>query len=369
MILSLLQENLLKALSRTSRIITPKAQLPILQNALLSTEGGQLRVTTTNLESMESVWVGAKIDKEGSLCVPARLLTEFVMTLPQDTLRLVAKEGSMVVSSGRTTAAIPSTPGTEFPPVSTQKKTVVATLHKDTLCGALSLVLFAAATDEGRPLLTGVKIRSEEDGVLLAATDGYRLSVKRVALAFKQDLDLVVPARPLSEVVKTALEEKEADSLSFWQNNDGQLSFQIGDTELITRVIDGEYPNFDKIIPKSFTTRTCLEKEALLHAVKSAAIFARDGANIVRFAIDGQRVVISAATPQQGESRVEVGAQVDGDGGEIAFNGRFLLEFLSIFPGTEILFEMTGALAPGVFRPVKDDSFSHIIMPIRTSSS
>lgn len=366
MIISLLQENLLRALTATSRTLTTKAQLPVLQNALLSTEDGQLRVTTTNLETTESVWVGAKIDKEGSLCVPARLLTEFVMTLSRDTVRLSAKEGSLVVVCGMATATIPGLPASEFPPPPTQKQAKETTLPKEEFCRALSLVLFAAATDEGRPLLTGVKIRSEEEGVLFAATDGYRLSVTRVKLKLAQDVDMVIPARALSEVVKLAQEEKDEDKILLSQTEENQLIFRVGDTQVVTRLVDGEYPGFDKIIPKSFTTRVHTEKETLLRAVKSTAIFARDNANIVRFSAEGQKVIVSAATALVGENRVEIDAQVDGEGGDIAFNSRFLLEFLANYPEPELLFEMTGSLNPGVFRPIKDDSFLHIIMPIRT---
>lgn len=364
---SILQENLLRALARTSRILTSKTRLPVLQNLLLFTEDGQLRITAANLETTESVWAGAKIDKEGGLCVPARLFTELVMTLPADTVRLVVKEGSLVVSCGKTQATVAGTPATEFPQPST-KKQKGSGIEKDAFVGALSLVLYAAAADEGRPLLTGAKLTSIEDGVQVAATDGYRLSVKTVKLSIRQNLDLVVPARALSEVVKVAIEEKEAVSVEFAQNPDGQLVFRVGDTEVVTRAIDGQYPSFEKIIPKTYTTRAHLGRDELARAVKSASVFARDNANIVRLSINNQVLTIDARSAQAGGNRVEVAAQIDGDGGEIAFNSRFLLEFLANFPEEELLFEMTGSLNPGVFRPVKDASFLHIIMPVRVSS-
>lgn len=368
MIVSILQENLLKALTRTSRILTSKAPLPVLQNALLVATSGQLRVTTTNLETTERVVVGAKTDKEGGLCVPARLLTELVMTLPVETVHLALKEGSLVVESTGVSATIPGMPASEFPPTSLPEKGRGGDLAKRELVAAASRVLFAAATDEGRPILTGVKVQKTDSGILLVATDGYRLSVQRVNLALAQALNLIIPARALSEVVKVADEEKEAETLSFFHSEEGQLVFRIGDTDLVTRVIDGEYPNYEKIIPRAHTTRARLDRGALLRAVRSAAIFARDNANIVRMAIDKGKLVVSAATAQAGENNVEVDAQVEGEGGEIAFNSRFLLEFLANFTESELLFEMTGSLNPGLFRPVKDDSFFHVIMPIRTAS-
>lgn len=364
---SLLQENLLKALTRTGRILTSKAHLPILQSALLSAKQGELTVTTTNLETTESVVVGAKTDKDGAICVPAKLLTELVMTLPAETVHLSLKDGALCVLCGGTTATIPGMSAGEFPPILEAGKEKGADLDKEDVVLALSLILFSAATDEGRPLLTGIKMRSEEDGLLLAATDGYRLSVKKVKLSLKQDIDMVVPARALGEVVKVAQEEKDEKKLILWQNKEGQLVFSVGQTRITTRVIDGEYPNFEKIIPKTHATRAHVDKDALFRAVKSAAIFARDNANIVRFTINNQKIVVSAATAQVGENTVEVDAQIDGEGGEIAFNSRFLLEFLSNIKESELLFEMTGSLNPGVFRPVKDESLFHVIMPIRVT--
>lgn len=365
---SVLQENLLKALTRTGRAISAKPQLPILSNVLLETENGGLRITATNMETTESAHVAAKVEKDGALCVPSRVLTEFVSSLPSETVHLVVKDGSLFVQCLGFSATIPSVSSAEFPPVPQIGKTKGINLQKKALIDALNLVLFAAATDEGRPLLTGVRILYKDDAVAFAATDGYRLSVKKLALPLKNSIQLVVPARALFEVVKVSLEEKETEEISFLQEEGGQLVFVIGDTEIFTRPIEGEYPNFEKIIPASHTTRALFEKEQLVRAVKSAAIFARDNANIIRFHIENQTVVVSANTPQVGENQIEVSAKVDGAGGDIAFNSRFLLEFLANFSEDELLFEMTGSLNAAAFRPVQDDSFLHVIMPVRVAS-
>ena len=365
---SILQENLLKALARTGRAVSAKPQLPILSNVLLETENGGLRITATNMETTESVHAAAKVEKDGALCVPSRVLTEFVSSLPSETVALAIKDGSLSVRCSGFTATIPGVPGAEFPPVPQLGKTKGTSLQKQALINALNHVLFAAAADEGRPLLTGIRITHKDDTVVFAATDGYQLSVKKLALPIKNNVQLVVPARALSEVVKVSLEEKETEEIAFLQEEGGQLAFVVGDTEIFTRPIEGEYPNFEKIIPASHTTRVLVEKEALARAVKSAAIFARDNANIIRFHIENQTMVVSANTPQVGENQVEVSAKVDGDGGDIAFNSRFLLEFLANFSEDELLFEMTGSLNAAVFRPVKDDSFLHVIMPVRVSA-
>ena len=365
---SILQENLLKALTRTSRIISTKTQLPILQNVLLSTETNRFRVVSSSLDISETARANAKIEKEGGLCVPARLFTELVMTLPQDTVRLVVEAGTLRISCLGTKATIPGVAASEFPPVVASKRKKGMVLEKDSLIDVLGSVLFCAATDEGRPLLTGVKIRTQDGEMLLVATDGYRLSVRRFKKQTEEGLDLVVPARALSEVVKISQEEKDTKEIEFGRSDDGQLVFSIGDTEIVTRLIDGEYPGFEKIIPKTHATRVLVDKQSLARAVKSAAIFARDNANIVRFHIENQTMVVSANTPQVGENSVELDAKIDGDGGDIAFNSRFLIEFLANFSEEELLFEMTGALNPGVFKPVKDESRLHIIMPVRVQA-
>ncbi len=368
MITQILQENFLKALNRTGRIISTKTPLPILQNIVLITEEGRLKIVATNLETTETVWVGAKVEKEGSICVSSRLLTEFVSSLPQDTIFLSTNENTLIVKSQGFTATIPGVSIKEFPPTPGAKEKTRSKINKDEFCMAVSKVLFSAATDEGRPLLAGIKIKKQNTETVFAATDGYRLSVKRAALTLGFDADVVIPGRALTEVVKTSVEDKEAQELTLAQTEDGQLVFSVGDTEVHTRLIDGEYPNFEKIIPHSFTTRALLDKEKLEKTVKSAAIFARDNANIVRFHVENQTLVVSANTPQVGENRIELEAKIDGEGGDIAFNSRFLLDFLSNFSEEELLFEMTGSLNPGVFKSVRDESYLHVIMPVRVQN-
>ncbi len=339
-----------------------------MQHVLLQADTDGFRVVATNMETTEVVRAGAKVEKEGGLCVIARTLTEFVASLPQETVHLVAKEASLHVSCAGFRAIIPGMSASEFPPVVAQGGKKPKALAKTGLLAALESVLFAAAQDEGRPILTGVRIAQTDEGAQFAATDGYRLSVKRVAELKSTGDTLVVPARALAEVVKVGTEEKEEMSLGMAQAADGQLTFTVGDTEIRTRTLAGEYPNFEKIIPTSHATRVLLDAEKLRRAVRSAAIFARDNANIVRFHIENQTLTVLSNTPQVGENAVDVEAKVDGEGGDIAFNSRFLVEFLANFKEEELLFEMTGSLNPGAFKPVKDESYLHIIMPVRVQA-
>ncbi|MBI5620174.1 DNA polymerase III subunit beta [Candidatus Gottesmanbacteria bacterium] len=372
---SILQENLARAVSRTNRIVSSKPALPILSHLLLVAKKEGLLVTASTVETTEEVFVGAKTEKEGGLCVPAKIFSELVSSLPQDAVTIEEKEGSLLVSCGGARATVAGMSAGEFPPAKKEagkddkkaaKKNV--TIKKDALVSILSFVLFAAATDDGRPLLTGVKIVQKEEGALFAATDGYRLSTYQSSLVFGPATDILVPGRALAEVLRVCQEEKEAGDPTLSDDGSGDLVIVVGDTTIVTRRIDGQYPNFEKIIPTGHTTTAAPDKEALMKAVKSASIFARDSANIVRLRITKNTLTISANAPQVGENAVTLDARTEGDDGDIAFNSRFLLELLANFPGEELTFEMTGSLNPGAFRSPKDPRLLHIIMPVRVSS-
>lgn len=367
--LSVLQENLHKGVSRASRIISTKPQVPILANLLLlATEEG-LQIVSSSLETTMKTTINAKVDKDGGLCVPARVFSELVSSLPQDTVLLEEKEKSLVVSCGGVRATIAGVDSGEFPPVVATAGKSTTVVEKDVLARALSLVLFAAATDEGRPLLTGVKITQKKDSTVLAVTDGYRLSVYGLSLGFADKTDTVIPARALIELVRVCQEEKETKGVVFFPVVDGQLCIRVGETEIITRQVDGQYPNYEKIIPARHTTSATVDTQGLLRAVRSASIFARDSANVVRFHINKKSLTVSANTPQLGEGAVEIDAKIVGEeGGDIAFNSRFLIDLLGVFPGDEVVLETTGSLNPGVFFSPKDPAFLHVIMPVRVAS-
>jgi len=356
------------ALTKTTRVISSKAQLPILQNVLIETKEEFLYIIGTNTETTIVTKTNAKVTRAGGLCVPAKLFLEFVSTLPDAPVTCESKEGSLHIVCEGYEATIPGVSKEEFPPVPEVKKGKETEIKKDKLLSAMETVIFSAATDEGRPILTGVKVKKTESGVLLVTTDGYRLSLKREDVSFGEETDVIIPAKTLIEVVRIGSEEKESEKILFKQIEGSQLVFFVGNTEIYTRVIDGEYPNFEKILPKNHTTKAIFEKEALLKATKSAALFARDNANIIKLHIEEGKVSISANTPTVGQNNIEIFTETEGESGEIAFNSRFLLEFLGHFNEDKIVFEMTGSLNPGVFKSVASEDYLHVIMPVRTNS-
>lgn len=364
---TLLHQNLLRGLTRVGKAGQTKTQMPILQNTLLSVKDGGLSLTTTNTEITIKTQILGKVEKEGGICVPTRLLIELISSFPEGNVVFETKENDLLISCGGFHAEIPGIDVQEFPPVP-EKQAKGNTIEKNTFLTSLKSVLFSAATDEGRPILAGVKIQTQGKKAFLVTTDGYRLSLKEMVIGTEEVLDLIVPSRALFEVVRIGEEEKDEKNLVFTRAKDGQLGFYIGDTEIYTRAIDGAYPNYEKIIPKTIGTSVVFEKEQFLRAVKSASIFARDNANIIRICVEDQHVVISANTPAVGQSKIDVEAKIKGEGGEIAFNSRFLLEFLGVISTKNILFEMTGSLNPGVFKLEGDSSYLHIIMPVRVQS-
>ena len=364
---SILKTHLTQALTKVSRVISSKSQLPILQNVLLETKDKQLNIVGTNSEMTIVVKTQAKVEEDGGICVPAKLFTELISSLPDNQINISVKEGVMNVKSEGYEATLPCVPKEEFPPVPVNKKNREIIIPKTKLLASLDAVLFAAATDEGRPVLTGIKVKIDEEGMLFVATDGYRLSLKKMELVSQEKLEMNIPAKAFGEVVHVGQEEKEVEKITISPSEDAQLGFFIGNTEIYTRVIDGEYPKFEKIIPKSYSTRAMIQKEEFLQAVKSAAIFARDSANVVRLHLEKEKMTISANTPQVGQNKITITVSTEGESSDIAFNSRFLLEYLSHVSEEIIIFEMTGALNSGVFRPQKDESVLHIIMPVRTT--
>ena len=365
---SILQKHLLSTLTTVGRIISSKSQLPILQTLLLETKGKSFIITGTNTETSIVSRGSAKIEKEGGVCVPAKLLLELITSLPDGIIEMSEKEGALLVNSTGFEATIPCISKEEFPPLPKHDKIKGAEIPREIFIQALESVLFAAATDEGRPILTGVKIQKADNETIFVATDGYRLSLKRVDLTTEEKLDITIPARTLTEVVHIGLGNEESKNITLKIIDAAQLGFFLGETEIYTRILDGEYPNFEKILPKKYSTKIILDKEKFLLAVKSTSIFARDNANIIRFLIRDGEITISANTPQVGQNKAVLEADVDGEGGEISFNSRFVLDFLSHFQEEKLQFEMTGSLNPGVFRSTTDDSYLHIIMPVRTTS-
>jgi len=369
--LIILQENLHQALVQAERFVDSKPQLPVLANVLLSCKEGAFFVSSTNLETGIKLRVGAKIEKEGAITVPAKLLSEVVGSLSPGKINLETEKESLMVSSGGFRSTLQGIAASEFPPFPEKTKGAGTKIEKDLLTEVVDKVGFAASTDESRPVLTGILL-SPGTKTSLVATDGYRLSVltlkgdKSLGLKGQED-NLLIPSGVLREAQRSFANLEEGSVEIEWAKEKKQMFLTLGDNELVTKLLEGDFPDYKAILPKENTLETLINKEDLLQAVKLSAVFARESANIIRWKIDNGKLVVSANSPQVGENQTTLEIEIiEGSSGEIAFNSRYLIDILTRLKGERVRFKMSEALKPGVFEEEKGESdFVHIIMPVR----
>ena len=374
--ISCLQENLAKGLSTVGRAVAARSTLPVLSNILLETDEGRLRLAATNLEIGISCWIGARVEEEGRITVPARLLTEFVNSLPpaQIDMELAERTQTLNLKCARYEANIKGIDASEFPEVPTAETIGGRNnlhLEADAFRQMIEQSVFAAATDESRPILTGVLAQFHQGGLTLAAADGFRLAVTSadVGVDLDESTKVIIPARALSELVRISDGEEETIELVITPNRN-QILFHLGSTDVVSQLIEGNFPDYNQIVPKSHATRTIISTQELLKAVKVAFLFARDAANIVRFNIvpgseltPGQ-IVITGTSAEFGDNVGEIDATTEGEGIEIAFNARYMIDALSVVGTAEVALETSTASSPGVLRPVGGSDFLCVIMPM-----
>jgi DNA polymerase-3 subunit beta len=370
--LSVMQENLARGLAVVSRAVSTRSTLPVLANVLLKTEDGGLRLTTTNLEIGLIYWVPGKIDTDGATTVPAKLLSDLVGSLSGgDRIDLETGAGETLhITAGRFESHIKGIDADEFPSIQTIGERPTTRIAQGVLKQALEETAFAAATDEARPILTGVLCRFEGDTVTLAAADNYRIAVKTIPiLDAVSDTSVVVPARALIELVRVLGDSEDPVDVVLAQGRN-QILFHLEGVDLVSRLIDGQFPNYQSVLPKAHTTRAVLDREELLRAVRPAALIAHESANIVKLQIgaDGEAGITVSANAEVGDHVGQVEAQVEGDGTSIAFNAKYLADVLTNVSAEQFALELQGPLAPGVFKPIGDDRYVHVVMPVRTTS-
>jgi DNA polymerase-3 subunit beta len=373
--LSCLQENLSRGLAIVGRAVASRATLPITQNVLLTTDQSMLKLSATNLEIAMTTWIGAMIEEEGAITVPARLLTEFVNSLPSDRIDLELESGTGVLqlTCARSQARIHGTDAADFPPVPTVEEGIAAQIDPRTLKSAISKVAFAAATEESRPVLTGVEVKLKDDRFTMAAADGFRLAVYRgnALKPVPADISVIVPARTLNELNRLLGDQDEPVEMMMTPAK-GQVLFRVRGVEVVSQLLQGVFPNYEQLIPQKYQTRAVFDLQKLLRATRTAAIFARDGSGIIRLQILSTRddapngkVIISARSEEVGDNQDEVDTeQMEGGESRIAFNSRYLLDVLSVLERGTVALETTTPSSPGVFKPTDSDDYIHVVMPM-----
>ncbi len=371
---SCLQENLAEGLSIVGRAVSPRSTLPVLGNVLLETDGGRLRISATDLEVGINCWIGAKVDEDGATTVPARTFIDLVNALPPGRvdLELVVRTQTLNLRAARSEANIKGIDAQEFPIVTVPADGAEGIpTEPDVLREAVEQVAFAAATDESRPILTGVLAQFENQRLTLAAADGFRLSVRSVEMpnAVSDPFSIIIPAQALTELRRISANQEDPIHIHVTPERN-QVIFELTDVVLVSQLIDGNFPDYRQIIPRDRTTHTVIDTAAFLKACKMAQIFARDAANISRIHVEPGselepgHVRVSATSAETGEDVSEIDASIEGESVEIAFNVKYLIDVLSVTNAPQISLDTTTPSSPGVLRPVGKDGFTHVIMPM-----
>ncbi len=370
---SCLQENLARGLSIVSRAVATRSTLPVLSNILLSSDESRLKLSATNLEVGINCWIGAQVEQEGATTIPARLLADFVNSLPPGRvdLQLITRTQTLNLKSGRFEANIKGIDAQEFPLILVPEEDHHIALKPELLRQMIDQVAFAAAQDESRPVLTGVLADLEPQRLTFAASDGYRVSVRSIDLEDGPDapLSVIIPARALQELRRISGEQDQTINMLIAPNR-SQVFFHLNDIDLVSQLVEGTFPAYRQIIPTTSNTKTTLTTQDFLKAMRMALIFARDSANIVRLQVmpngpdDIGRVVVTASSAEHGDNVSELDATVEGAPIEIAFNARYIIEVLSVIDTAEVSMETRDPSSPVVFRPVGGGDFVHIAMPM-----
>lgn len=375
--ISVLQENLAHGLSIVSRAVSPRSTLPVLGNVLIATDEGRLRLSATNLELGITCWIGAKIEEEGSTTVPARTFFDLVSTLPLDRVEmsLNVRTQTLNVRCGTSNTDIKCIDAQEFPPMPVPDLAEGLQINVTDLKEMIQQVAFAASTDEARPVLTGVLVSVEDNFISMQAADGFRLSVRKAELSspIAKPIKAIIPARALGELARIAGDGDQIVSMILPPGR-GQVIFHLKDVELVSQLIEGAYPDLEQVIPHTCQTRTVISTLAFLKACKQAEIFAREGSHIARIEIkpaDGLEpgtVQISGQSEETGSNLTILDANIEGPNLLIAFNVRFLREVLDVIKTPNVILETNLDTTPGLLKPVGEDNYLHVIMPMHLGS-
>lgn len=360
-----IRERLLKVASLVGQVVTQRPNLPVLGNLLISVQKGAVEITATDLETTISAKVPAKVEVEGETTLSARQFIDFLQATEQEQILLTTDKETAEVSTESAKAQLPTISQTEFPSVGQPEANKPVGFDREKLLASINEVTLVAAPEEGRPVLTGVLFTSSGGKMVLVATDGYRLAKKETP--FKGTLDAVIPAKALRGAAK-AMADQEDDEVEISVDKEKtQARLSTKNLSVTTRLIEGDYPGYEQIIPPSFVSEVGVSTKGLADAIKLAALFARDVGNVVRLEIGKGKMVVNASTASVGEAQATLNIQHKGEELKTAFNSRFLLDALSTIKGNEALLHFSGPTSAILLQGKNDPSLVHVIMPVRTA--
>jgi DNA polymerase-3 subunit beta len=361
--LQVTQENLNKALSTVSRVATNRGTLPVLANVLIKTTDNRLSVSATNLDIAITQFVGSKINEEGAITVPARLFQDFVNSLPSGVIDLKLDDFKLKIKAESYASTINGISAEDFPVMPAISQDNTWKLPAKTFKEALQQVVVAASNDDARPVLTGVFLHSHENKLYMVATDSYRLAEKQLGDT-SDDTSLLVPANAMQDLLRIVSDSDE-DVVVY--HDDQQVQFRVGEVELVTRLIDGNYPDYRKLIPAKFANTARLERQELANIAKVASLFARESAGSIVASVDEKdsKLHVRSVASQLGDNTSSATAKVTGED-SITLNSRYLMDSLSVLHGKEVEFCFNGKLEPVLIRDPANPDYLHVIMPLKS---
>jgi len=368
---SVTQENLVKGLQVVNRIATTRATLPVLGNILLSTDGGRLKLVTTDLELAIDTFIGAKVEIEGAITVPARTFTEFVTTNSDKTIDFTLNETVLQAKSQHFTAEIKGIDALEFPAIPPINQDSPLVLNAQLLKEAINQTVFATTNDETRPILNGVAWFLSPKEVKLVATDSYRLAEKRIPVVSgsKEEQVSIIPSRTMIELNRLITDESAQVELFLDKH---QAMFLCGESHLVSRLIEGSFPAYESIIPKELSTVCTIDRHGFMDSLKMASLFSRDSAYNVTFTVNDKEISLQALSAQIGASTSTVPAAITGPSVTISFNARFILDALQVLGSDAITFKLQPPADnhwfPGIVSSNQDETYQFVIMPLRTDT-
>ncbi|MFI5240308.1 MAG: DNA polymerase III subunit beta [Candidatus Saccharimonadia bacterium] len=366
---SLTQENLNRALGLVGRVVSSRSSLPVLSNVLIASDQNRLKLSATNLEIGINYWIGGKIEQEGGITVPARLLSEFVSSLPADTIEISSDETGLDLKTNHYQSHINGISADEFPLIPQIKTKPVITLPAEEFREALLQVVVAASLDESRPVLAGVNMLTEEKNLILVATDSYRLAERKITLkaAPSQNMSVIVPARTMQELARILGDATTNISIYVAEN---QIMFEVDSIELTSRLIEGKFPAYRQLIPDKTETAVEINTSEFARITKVASLFARENAGGVKIDIKkGGQISLRSTASQLGDNTSTADCITKGEDGEVSINTRYLSDALGVIKSEEIEFALSGKLTACVIRPIGEKvkpDYLHLIMPLRT---
>jgi len=359
-----LQENLKNNLNIVQNIIGRNLTLPILNNLLLETEGGRLKISATNLEIGINTWTSGKIEKEGAITCPAKIFYNFISNLPNKKIEISVKENNVLIKCENYKANLRGLPADDFPIIPKIKEPALLEIDGSKLKEALTQIVGAAAISESRPEISGILFKFEKNNLILAATDSFRLAEKIIfnAASKSSSQNLIIPQRTIQELIRILSEKGEKVKIILGNN---QVLFELPDGQLISRIIDGQYPDYQQIIPKDFTTQMVLEKEELLNSVRLAGFFSSK-INDIKFIVKSGKLEIISHDPDLGENRSLLAPKIKGKDLEINFNYRYILDGLNNIFSQKIFLGFNSSAQPAVIRPAEGNDYLYVAMPIKS---